>query len=225
MLKIIKVGKNPKPVLKWHEHAPGTAALKPNTHGYTAHTELGDYHIDAPSYGARYYRVMFANSKGALPGGLWRELGKANSPNKAKGIALDHYRSYYNVAEVNRNPLKKGCSRKTIAKNIKRERRRGKSQKQSVAIALSEARKTCRSKKLKRKLIRTKKNPEKRKSTIIIGYARKGKRAKRYYFTGTGFSSNYYDTKIFPGEGAKLEAKRILHRLPQAIYSIRVEKA
>ena len=38
-------------------------------------------------------------------------------------------------------PLKKGYSKKTVSSNIKTEMAHGKSQKQSVAIALSEARK------------------------------------------------------------------------------------
>ena len=39
-------------------------------------------------------------------------------------------------------PLKKGTSREDISKNVKTEMKRGKSQKQSVAIALNQARKS-----------------------------------------------------------------------------------
>lgn len=39
-------------------------------------------------------------------------------------------------------PLKIGYGKKTLSSNIKTEMRRGKSQKQSVAIALSKARET-----------------------------------------------------------------------------------
>ena len=44
-------------------------------------------------------------------------------------------------------PLKKGYSKESVSKNIKTEMKAGKSQKQSVAIALSVARKAKKGKK------------------------------------------------------------------------------
>ena len=44
-------------------------------------------------------------------------------------------------------PLKKGSSKKTVSKNIKTEMAAGKPQKQAVAIALSEARRSKKKRK------------------------------------------------------------------------------
>ncbi len=78
----------------------------------------------------------------------------------------------------------------------------------------------------KRKVIRAKKNPPtwKRYETLIVGYDHgRGKHVKRYWYTGKSFSRNRDDAKIFAGDAAKMEARRIINSLPPAIYAIRVE--
>ena len=82
-------------VIKWHTHAGGTGTTK---HGYVAATKFGEYHISPISsrYGVPIgYIVYFVNTKGALSGGLWQQIGKyVSSPNKAKSLVNRHWAKY-----------------------------------------------------------------------------------------------------------------------------------
>lgn len=77
----------------------------------------------------------------------------------------------------------------------------------------------------KRKVIRARKNPPHK--TIIVGFTshHREPRGKRYYYTGDGFNRLRSRAKVFAGDGARFEAKRILPVLPKEIYGITVEKA
>lgn len=87
--------------LRWSTFAGGTSAWE-GARGYAARTEFGGYHIDpvTTQYGRRAgYSVMFEiGGPGLRPlpdsmrqSGLWRDLGKARSPNEAKAVAQEHH--------------------------------------------------------------------------------------------------------------------------------------
>lgn len=105
---------------------------------------------------------------------------------------------------------------------IRKKLRRGKLRKKKFV--------TAKPRKRRRRIIRVRKNMTRprlpRHETMIVGFLR-GSGGKiggtRVYFTGTGFSRKRQDTKIFPGDGAKSEAKRILPILPRQLYGIQVQ--
>lgn len=83
-------------VSKWHMSAGGTSAAE-GKHGYSHHTEHGEYHI-APVTSERGrhrgYQLHFAHTKGTgnLPhGGLWHNLGLHASPQRAASRAAEHH--------------------------------------------------------------------------------------------------------------------------------------
>ena len=83
--------------LNWNQFAGGTSAAE-GKHGYTAHHEHGEYHIQPISTRRglhSHYSVSFANTKGKLNGGLWHHVGDAPSPNRAKQMATAHHSEHF----------------------------------------------------------------------------------------------------------------------------------
>ena len=82
----------------WSTYAGGTGAPE-GKHGYTWYPEMGEYHIDVvttPTGRFVGYRVMYANTKGAISGGLWHwPLYQAafRTVHAAKAAAIRHYQS------------------------------------------------------------------------------------------------------------------------------------
>lgn len=80
--------------------------------------------------------------------------------------------------------------------------------------------------KIEKKILARKNPPVKRRhETIIAGLVKVGKKYKRFYFTGKGFSRDRGDAKVYPGSLGKVEAQRILPMLPARIERLYVEKA
>lgn len=87
---------NPGEKITWQTYAGGIGAPE-GKNSYAAYLSLGEYHIDVVTTRlGRFvgYRVMFANNKGALPGGLWHgPLYQASfrTAGAAKKAAARHY--------------------------------------------------------------------------------------------------------------------------------------
>ena len=108
----------------------------------------------------------------------------------------------------------------------------GKNPKKRIAKKkIKRAKKARKIMRKKSRIARIKKNPapHKRIETMIVGFIGEGKkrshrRMKRMYYTGRGFMRDRKHAKIFPGDAAKLEAKRIVNSLPYQIEHIAVER-
>lgn len=76
------------------------------------------------------------------------------------------------------------------------------------------------------KVTRALANPARKKhQTMIIGMVKmRDKKYKRAFYTGRGFSFKREDAKIFPGDGARMEAKKISNCLPPRVHTLYMEK-
>ena len=112
------------------------------------------------------------------------------------------------IVQINANPRTRANSPSRAGKNKK--------------YRVKKRRKNC--------IVRVRKNSMRKKhETMIVGYLRKdlkysGFDANRYYYNGQGFTRWKKDAKIFSGDAARFEAKRILPKLPPALYGIKVER-
>lgn len=204
MLKIIKVGRNPKKV---------------------KHTKNS-------------YKAVIEASSGFLLGGVKRSVSSGFelksdaeaflkqavevNENAGRNVGKHYIIPAYSVKPI----LHSEIFGKNPKISAKRQRSGARSRRKKKIACRKPKRKAKRTK--KRKVIRARKNPPTRKryETLIVGYDHgRGKHVKRYWFTGESFTRNRDEAKIYPGDAAKHEARRIVNRLPPAIYAIRVEKA
>jgi hypothetical protein len=133
------------------------------------------------------------------------------------------------IVRITKNPKRKKRPNKIFGKKRPNKIFGKKKRTKVTLIVKNPKRKTLKT--LSRvKIIPVKRNPvRKTYQTMIVGYAVErsefyGRRkTKRYYFTGNGFSKKKDDAKIFQGDGAKMEAKRIQPLLPMKILKITVE--
>lgn len=149
---------------------------------------------------------------------------------KSPGYARDYslgYRSGWNKAtralkilrQSKPNPLKRGYSRKTISSNIKREVRRGRPQRQAVAIAMETARKAYRIRRPSGRMPKTlARNPA--SGPWVVSTLIKGAPA---YFKGQSFDKYHVTTtkadaiKFASLRNARFLAQRMAQAMNQAV--------
>ena len=89
--------------MKWHLFAGGTSAAE-GKNSHLGITDWGNYYVDPitwPNGRHRGYVVRFANVKGLVPGGLWKDL----SPHPvnlrtAKVICTEHHFGLIDAAKA-----------------------------------------------------------------------------------------------------------------------------